>query len=138
MKYMGIDYGSKHTGIALSDDGGMFAFPHSIIATQPWEELIETIDTLAKREQVNHIVIGIPSNTTSPLSSTIRTLQHYLSAQGYEVVLEPEGFSSLHVDLFNKKKPIARKVAKTKETKRDDSAAALILSRYLSRIAPSL
>ena len=31
MKFLGIDYGEKRIGIAVSDDGGMIAFPHVTI-----------------------------------------------------------------------------------------------------------
>ena len=28
---MGIDYGSKHVGIAFTDEGGQMAFPHGVL-----------------------------------------------------------------------------------------------------------
>ena len=31
MKYLGIDFGSKRVGIAVSDENGQMAFPHSVI-----------------------------------------------------------------------------------------------------------
>jgi RNase H-fold protein (predicted Holliday junction resolvase) len=31
MKYMGIDYGTKRIGIAVSDDGDTIAFPYKIL-----------------------------------------------------------------------------------------------------------
>ena len=31
MKYLGIDFGSKRIGLAVSDDGGKLAFPHSVV-----------------------------------------------------------------------------------------------------------
>ena len=33
MKYLGIDYGTKRIGIAISDEGGTLAFPREIIAS---------------------------------------------------------------------------------------------------------
>ena len=31
MRFMGIDYGTKRVGLALSDDKGMMAFPHVVL-----------------------------------------------------------------------------------------------------------
>ena len=32
MRFLGIDYGAKRIGVALSDEKGKMAFPHSVIA----------------------------------------------------------------------------------------------------------
>ncbi|KKW38995.1 MAG: hypothetical protein UY89_C0035G0020 [Parcubacteria group bacterium GW2011_GWA1_54_9] len=31
MRYLGVDYGSKKIGLALSDEGGTMGFPHTVI-----------------------------------------------------------------------------------------------------------
>ena len=41
MKYLGIDYGAKKIGIALSDQNGIMAFPHTVIEND--EHTIATI-----------------------------------------------------------------------------------------------
>ena len=41
MRYMGIDYGAKRVGIAISDEKGIIAFPHSVIGND--ETLIAKI-----------------------------------------------------------------------------------------------
>src|SRR5271165_1409493 len=35
MKYLGIDYGSKRTGVAVSDENASFAFPKKVFVTSP-------------------------------------------------------------------------------------------------------
>ncbi|OHA83925.1 MAG: hypothetical protein A2937_03230 [Candidatus Yonathbacteria bacterium RIFCSPLOWO2_01_FULL_47_33b] len=31
MRYLGIDYGTKRVGVAVSDEGGTMAFPYAIL-----------------------------------------------------------------------------------------------------------
>ena len=58
MKYLGIDYGSKRVGVALSDDGGVMAFPKRVIANKGVAALVEEIRELCVAEKVDEIVIG--------------------------------------------------------------------------------
>ena len=56
MRKMGIDYGTKRVGIALTDDKGLMAFPHGVVAND--EQLNETLLSLIKDKTVTEIVIG--------------------------------------------------------------------------------
>ena len=58
MKYLGIDYGSKRVGIALSDSGGRMAFPKKVIANRGVATLVGEIRELCATEKVDEIVIG--------------------------------------------------------------------------------
>ncbi len=56
MKYLGVDYGQKKIGIAISDDRASLAFPRDIIAND--EKHIEYIKHLCDQEDIKDIVIG--------------------------------------------------------------------------------
>lgn len=56
MKYLGVDYGSKKIGIAISDDRGSLAFPRDIIIND--ENHIKHIQNLCNQEEILDIVIG--------------------------------------------------------------------------------
>jgi len=59
MKYLGVDYGQKKIGIAVSDVDGNMAFPREIIANDSTNSNhIKHIDDLCKREVIKDIVIG--------------------------------------------------------------------------------
>ena len=57
MKYMGIDYGTKRIGVALSDEGGSVAFPHSVVGAGASAHT--ALATLAVAESVSGIVFGL-------------------------------------------------------------------------------
>lgn len=56
MKYLGVDYGTKRVGIALSDPNGRLAFPRIVLTNT--RTLVADIVALAKSESVGAFVIG--------------------------------------------------------------------------------
>ena len=56
MRYLGIDYGSKKIGLALSDEAGKMGFPHSVVSNTP--ALIDKIIALIAKEKVGAVVVG--------------------------------------------------------------------------------
>ena len=123
MKYLGIDYGTKRVGIAISDDAGEFAFPKDIVATQ---DAIKHVTSLCESEKVQAVVIGesianngIP-NEVAPLISKFKA--EVAMATSLPVFLEREDYSSVEAHRYQEKKGA-----------RDDSAAAVILQRFLDK-----
>ena len=59
MKYLGVDYGLKKIGIAISDNEGKIAFPKDIlICDKKANNHIKSIQDLCNKEQIKDIVIG--------------------------------------------------------------------------------
>lgn len=56
MKLLGIDYGSKRVGIALSDIEGQFAMPFTTIKVS--KDLVKEVLEIAEKNGVKEIVIG--------------------------------------------------------------------------------
>ena len=120
MRYLGIDYGSKKVGLALSDSSGKLAFPHKVLMNNP--QLVSLIEGTVRREGVGGIVIGQSldyQGRDNPIMSAIKNFKAKLEkATGLKVVFESEFLT-------------------TKQAERsggaDASAAALILQSYLER-----
>lgn len=124
MKYIGVDYGTKRIGIAISDDEGQFAFPHAIIDAYRAEEHIKN---LAEKEKVQVIVLGhsVASNDQpNENSADIQVFGEKLIQNGLVVQYEREGYSSVEAYRYQQDKGPA-----------DDRAAAIILQRYLDKQA---
>lgn len=56
MRYMGIDFGAKRIGIAVSDESGTMAFPRTVIENDG--TAAERIAAEAVASQVHRIVVG--------------------------------------------------------------------------------
>ncbi|MFA5651954.1 MAG: Holliday junction resolvase RuvX [Candidatus Paceibacterota bacterium] len=124
MKYLGIDYGEKRVGIAISDVEGKVAFPKIVLENNA--ELINKISDLIKEFEVNAIVIGESKDykgEDNKISPKIVSFKRDLStAIKLPISLEPEFMSSMQVEkTFGKTDMI------------DASAAAIILQTFMDK-----
>lgn len=133
MRHLGIDYGSKRIGLALSDEGGTMGFPHSIIANTP--KAVEHICAIMAKEDVRALVIGDSVDyrgKANPAAKGARELGREVRDRcGVPVYYESEVLTSAEA------RRAPAKAEKTRAPKArgnvDASAAAIILTSYLSR-----
>jgi putative holliday junction resolvase len=134
MRYLGVDYGSKKVGLALSDEAGTMGFPHAVVLNTP--RLAEELAELARRREVGTIVIG-ESRTLSGAANPVAAAAHALGdvlggMTGLPIRYESEVFTTAEA-----RRAPEREVKTRRPQKRDAvdaSAAALILTSYLTRI----
>jgi len=122
MRYLGIDYGTKRIGIAISDGGGRIAFPNSILSND--NKIIENLKKLIEENNIQKIVIGESKNykmMDNEIMADIYDLQKILENQfSLDVVLHSEVLTSVQAKKMSGKSEMV-----------DASAAAIILQSYL-------
>ncbi len=135
MKYLGIDWGDKWVGMAISDAIGMTCRPYKTVATpQSFNAIIEIVAL----EKITTIVAGIPITMGGTVSDQTRRAQQQtamlkqkLADAGHiiEIIEWDERLSSSH----------AQTIAQQKGEKKSDiihaRAAAFILQNYLDHQA---
>lgn len=121
---MGIDYGSKKVGVALSDELGQFAFPESVLPND--KNLFGALVELLKERDVQMIVVGLSldrSGEKNPIAIACEKFVMELGAMvGVPIAFEPEFYTSREAAHIQGKTPLL-----------DASAAALILKSYLEK-----
>ena len=126
MKYLGIDYGSKRVGVAVSDGDGRIAFAKAVLVQD--KTLVGTLAALAKSEGAGEIVIGESreyKGAENPIMEKLSSFRKALAdATGLPTHLEPEFMTSA-----------AAEHIQGKTAMHDASAAALILQSYLDKKA---
>ena len=133
MRYLGIDYGTKKVGLALSDESGRMGFPHASIPNDG--RLIDYVRDLVKHKEVNVVVIGESKD---------------FSGNENKVAAKAKAFAALLEDTADVTVEWEPETMTTQEARRDPegvytgshaavdaSAAALILTSYLSHANPS-
>jgi len=124
MRYLGIDFGSKKVGLALSDVSGTMAFPHSVVKNDT--SFFTTLTDLIKKEKVDEIVIGHSRNKSGDdnvVQEAINTLITDITLEvGLPVHLESEVYTTREAERLQ-----------GKHDKIDASAAAIILNSYLKK-----
>ena len=61
-KVLGVDYGERRTGVAISDDAQMIAFPRETLHCPQLAQAAAAVAQRAEAEQVAAIVVGYPLN----------------------------------------------------------------------------
>ncbi len=143
MKYLGIDYGSKRIGIAISDESGTLAFPKTILPRDG--KLLDDIQKICTEEKVGEIVIGESfdyKGKPNPIMTDILIFKTALLGKvGLPMHFQSEFMTSHEV---SKNKNMMHDVANEREDGRagrksqvkesvDSSAAALILQTFLDK-----
>ena len=126
MRYLGIDFGSRQIGLALSDEAGTMGFPHSTLPNDA--ELLPALRALIEKEGIGAIVIGESQDLAgglNPVAADAARLGDALAALGLPVSYEAEFFTTQEARRLPDGTRTAGRV--------DASAAALILTSYLSR-----
>ena len=123
MKYLGIDYGAKRVGIAVSDEGGTIAFPRGTLENGP--DIVERIARRATEENAEMIVVG-DTRSFSGLENPVTKesdefVERLKKTTGLPVVRAWEAGSSIE----------ASRYAPEGQEHDDASAAAVILQRFL-------
>jgi len=121
MRFLGIDYGTKKVGLALSDESMVIANP--LVTFQNDETLVKKIKEIIKKEDVGEVIIGLSKNykgEDNPVMENIRRLKAVLERDGITVHLEPEYLTS-------------KEAVRIEEKDVDAQAAAIILQSYLDK-----
>lgn len=71
-KILAIDYGTKRTGFAISDESKIFAFG---LSTQETKNNITYLETLIPKEKIDTIVIGIPKKLNNELAEIVPKIE---------------------------------------------------------------
>lgn len=137
MRLMGIDYGKKRIGVAISDKEGEFAFAHSVI--ENGRKAIDEIKKIAKDKGVGKIVVGESLDyrgMPNPIMTEINKFKKKLEKEsGIGIVFQPEVLTTKEAERIYKvqkhRQPIARKEKEKYIEKIDASAAALILKSFI-------
>lgn len=61
-KVLGVDFGDRRTGVAISDDSRVIAFPRETLDCPRLEQAAAAVARLAEAEGVGEIVVGYPLN----------------------------------------------------------------------------
>ncbi len=131
-RIIGIDYGEKRVGVAISDDGRLFAFPRSVLKND--DTLLDTLAQLAQDEGVALFVVGESENPQGGMNTIMRRITIFAEAitvrTGIPVEFVNEAYSSAEARRAFEEKIKSRKDATMPI---DAAAAAIILQTFIDR-----
>ncbi len=90
MKYLGIDYGQRRVGFAVSDPAGIIAMPREVREIKRGEPLLDIICAVIKEAEADAVVLGLPVNmngSPGPMAEAVEKLAAELrDKSGLEVI----------------------------------------------------
>ncbi len=132
MRILGIDHGNVRIGVAISDEGGIFARPLGILRHVSREQDAQEVLKIASEHDCELVVVGIPYDSDGgegPRARSVQRFANYLcSLEKLPVMTWDESFSTQNVidtSLQLKKSRTSRRQPM------DDKAAAAILQSFL-------
>ncbi|MBE6229124.1 MAG: Holliday junction resolvase RuvX [Bacteroidales bacterium] len=133
-RIIGIDYGRKRVGVAVSDPLGIFA---SALETVPAAKIVEYLKNYTLKEKVGRFVVGYPMNLNNKPAEAAKDVDVFLKVLKKQfpdipVTLEDERFTSQ----LAMKAMIAGGVKKSDRREKgsvDKVSAAIILQTFLDR-----
>ncbi len=138
-KYLGIDYGERRVGIAVSDDTKKYSFSRDYILND--NRLNLKLQALILKENISRIIIGYPLNFKS--EKTIQTLKIEEFKQTFEKFLK-KNFIEAEIIFYDER--FTSKIAESsimnsglKKSKRrekglvDSLSAQIILQDYIDK-----
>ena len=133
-RIIGIDYGRKRVGVAVSDPLGIFA---TALETVPSAKIVEYLKNYTSKEKVARFVVGYPMNLNNKPSEAAKDVDVFLKVLAKQfpeipVTLEDERFTSQ----IAMKAMIAGGVKKSDRREKgsvDKVSAAIILQTFLDR-----
>lgn len=135
-RIIGIDYGRKRVGLAVSDPLGIFATP---LDCTSGAKIIDYLKTYTSKEAVKLFVVGYPKNLDGTDSENLKFVEAFLknlrkTFPDIQVVLEDERFTTTlayRAMIDGGMKKSERRI----KGNADKISAVLILQSYLDRQA---
>ena len=132
MRLLGIDYGEKRIGLAITDPLKIFVKPFDTIDNDSIANVIEKLKLIIKTQQIEKIILGLPVSVSGEESTkTIEVKDFYnelLKNLDVPINFWDERYSTVEANEFLIKKGVNWKKSR-KEI--DKIAAAVILKSYL-------
>ena len=133
-RLVGIDYGRKRVGVAVSDPLGIFA---SALETVHSAKIIEYLRNYSQNERIVRFVVGYPINMDGAPSEAAKDVDVFLKQlkkafPDVPVTLEDERFTSVlaHRAMIDGG---MKKQDRQKKESVDKISAAIILQSYMDR-----
>lgn len=135
---LGIDFGERRIGLALSDADGRLALPWKVLERRSDAEAVAAIARIVGEEEISRLVVGEPRRIGgAPESQTFRRVHGFAEklalATGLEIEWVDEAFTSADAAARLREAGVDARRARGKL---DAVAAQLLLQDALDRGAP--
>ncbi len=132
--FLGVDYGRRRTGLALSDPDGILAHPLGLLEARGLDDLAARLAEQVAAHAASAVVIGYPRRSDgSPgeIAGDVEDLITRLRQRGIDVIPWDEALTSWEAGEKLRHAPIA---VRRRKGSVDETAATILLQSYLETL----
>ena len=133
-RIMGLDYGSKTIGVAISDSLGLTAQPFETIERSKENKLRRSLAKIVEEKNIKKIVVGLPVNMNGKsgkrVSLTLEFVEKLKQRVDVPIIMQDERLTTVEAD------EILDESSVKKENRKqfiDMVAAGIILREYMEK-----
>lgn len=130
--FLGVDYGRKRVGLAISDPAGILASPLAVLSYRGMDDLAARLSELAFEREAVAIVLGLPTRAdgrAGDLAAEIEALAEKLRSRGVAVIFSDESLTTWEAGRLLGEAGADPRAGR--KAKIDAAAAAVMLQSYL-------
>ncbi len=133
MRYLGIDFGLKRIGLAVTDPAGTMAFPFTTLVKKDRTSFFAELLAVLEQEDIQGIVVGLPQSLDGRETLRARQVLNFVRRlqrrTDLPVFLTDESLSSEEAE---ERLRAAGLNPEKRKAVLDQEAAVIILQRYLN------
>jgi putative Holliday junction resolvase len=135
---MGVDYGEKRVGLALSDPLGITAQPLKCIERENDAQVAGELERLIQTHDIERVVVGLPVNLSGKDSPQTKRARRFISRLRKNLGVKIEAWDERLSSAEAERALIDMDVRRSRRKERRDIVAAqLILQGYLDTKGPA-
>jgi putative holliday junction resolvase len=133
-RVLGIDFGEKRLGLALSDESRTLASPLAVYERKDLQSDLRFLRDLILRYQITEIVLGLPLNMDGSLGPKAQQVLEFKRALEESLKLPVHTFDERFTTAEAERALLEANMSRRqRKAKRDALAAVLILQGYLQQ-----
>ncbi len=101
MRSLGLDVGSKRTGVAVSDPQGILATPLTVLTSKDEDALINEVLKLVEQYKAERIVVGLPRRLNGEIGEQARKVTTFTDKLSWRA--KQNNLNQLDVQLWDER-----------------------------------
>lgn len=135
MRILGIDYGEKRIGLAISDESCTIATPVSTIKYSSVDYAIKELERFIKDYEIGEIIVGLPLNLKGEFSAQTKKVINFIELLKSKLKLPVKTYDERFTSVAAERELIEADMSRKKRKKLIDKLTAqIILKDYLESL----
>jgi len=135
MRILGIDYGHRRLGIAVSDDEKILASPLPVYSRRNLDVDLAFLLDIVKENEVERAVVGLPRNMNGSIGKMAKEVLSFAGKLQRKINIPVSTFDERMTSVEAERVLVETNLSrKRRKGLRDSIAAVLILQGYLDRL----